>query len=264
MKRNSHLITIDAQVDFCNSSGALYVKGADEDMKRLVKFIKKYGSNISEIHATVDSHQYIHIAHPIFWIDSKGNHPDPFTLIKKQDVENGVWSTTNPRWRQRGLEYVTKLENNGRYVLCIWPPHCLIGTKGHSLVPEIADALYSWEKDYFSHVDFVAKGSNLFTEHYSGVQADVPDDGDPTTKLNTALIDILAQADDIFITGEALSHCVANTIVDIANNFGDENIKKFTLLEDTCSNVPGFEKMGEDFVRNMKKRGMQVAKSTDF
>ena len=96
------------------------------------------------------------------------------------------------------------------------------------------------------------------------MQADVPDDSDPTTKLNTLFIDVLSQADEIFITGEALSHCVANSINDVANNFGDDNIKKFILLADTTSSVPGFEKLGEDFVRDMKKRGMQVAKSTDF
>jgi len=57
---------------------------------------------------------------------------------------------------------------------------------------------------------------------------------------------------------------VANTIRDIANSFGDENIKKFVLLKDTCSNVPTFEKMGEEFVTEMTDRGMQMSTSTDF
>jgi len=50
---------------------------------------------------------------------------------------------------------------------------------------------------------------------------------------------------------------VANTIRDIAAEFGDDQIKKFVLLEDTSSNVGGFEKMGQDFVREMVARGMQ-------
>jgi len=75
---------------------------------------------------------------------------------------------------------------------------------------------------------------------------------------------MLKEVDLIGISGEALSHCVANTITDIANNFGEDNIKKFVLIEDTCSNVGGFEKMGVDFVKNMTARGMQIMKSTDF
>lgn len=264
MKRNRHLISIDAQNDFCDPKGKLFVNGADEDMKRLATFIRKYGSNLTDVHSTLDSHQTVHISQPIFWINSKSEHPKPFTQITKDAVESGDWTTANPKWQPRAKHYVKELADHGRYTLTIWPPHCLIGTFGHSLVPAIADALYEWEEKNFNRVNFVAKGSNLFTEHYSAVQADVPDDSDPTTKLNVELIDILSKADEIFITGEALSHCLANSITDVANNFGDENVKKFILLEDTSSSVPGFENLGEKFVKDMKKRGMKSVKSTDF
>jgi nicotinamidase/pyrazinamidase len=256
-KKVTHLITIDGQNDFCDKNGALFVAGADSDMSRLAAFINKNQKRISVVHATLDSHQLIHIAHPIFWVNSKGQHPTPFSLITEDDVKNGVWKAYNPRWQGRAQDYVSKLKQNGRYVLCIWPPHCLIGSWGHSLVPALAQSLVDWERETFNRVNFVAKGSNLFTEHYSGVQADVPDDQDPSTKLNTTLIDSLTQADEILITGEALSHCVANTIRDIASNFGDDNIQKFTLLEDTSASVGGFEKMGTDFVLEMSKRGMK-------
>jgi nicotinamidase-related amidase len=113
-------------------------------------------------------------------------------------------------------------------------------------------------------VDYVTKGSNLWTEHYSAVQADVPDATDPGTSLNIRLIEILQKAQVIALSGEALSHCVANTVRDIANNFGEENIKKMVLLTDTTSSVPGFEKMGEDFLKEMTGRGMQVCESTKF
>ncbi len=137
-------------------------------------------------------------------------------------------------------------------MLCIWPPHCLIGTWGHAIVPPVAQALYEWEGE-FNRVNFVAKGSNLFTEHYSAVRADVEDPDDVSTKLNVALIDMLTEADEILITGEALSHCVANSIRDVAKEFGDSQVSKFTLLEDTSSNVGGFEKLGQDFVKDLVK-----------
>jgi nicotinamidase/pyrazinamidase len=262
--KKTHLMLIDPQNDFCDKNGALFVPGADADMARLAPFIKKNQKRLTEIHCTIDSHQSVHIAHPIFWVNSKGERPKPFTLITDSDVRNGVWRAYNPRWQARAQQYVDTLAANKRYVLVIWPPHCLIGTWGHSIVPAVATELVNWEVDTFNKVNFVAKGSNLFTEHYSGVQADVPDDTDPSTKLNTGLIDALQDADEILITGEALSHCVANTITDIANNFGDDNIKKFVLLEDTCSNVPSFEQLGRDFVINMTKKGMKVTTTKDY
>lgn len=269
MARKVHLITIDPQNDFCipagpaGEKGQLVVAGADQDMKRLGEFITKNKGRLEQIHCTLDSHQIIHIAHPGFWTNTKGEKPAPFTLITEDDVKNGVWRAYNPKWQGRALSYVEALKKNGRYVLCIWPPHCLIGTWGHAIVPEVAKALYDWEAD-FSRVNFVAKGSNLFTEHYSGVQADVPDDADPSTKLNTSLIDVLQEADEILITGEALSHCVANTIRDVAGQFGVDQIQKFTLLEDTSSNVTGFEKLGQDFVKEMVKKGMKITNTKDW
>jgi hypothetical protein len=41
-------------------------------------------------------------------------------------------------------------------------------------------------------------------------------------------------------------------------------VKKFTLLEDTASNVPGFEKLGRDFVTTMVKKGMRVTTTKDW
>jgi nicotinamidase/pyrazinamidase len=267
--KNVHLITIDPQNDFCittgpgGEKGTLVVAGAEADMNRLGKFITKNKKRLEQIHCTLDSHQQIHIAHPIFWTNSKGEHPSPFTLITDTDVQNGTWRAYNPKWQSRALSYVETLKKNGRYVLVIWPPHCLIGTWGHSIVSVVSKALYEWEAD-FNHVNFVAKGSNFMTENYSVLQAEVPDDSDPSTKLNTSFIDMLQEADEILITGEALSHCVNWSITDLANNFGDDNIKKFTLLEDTSSSVTGFEKMGEDFVTTMIKRGMKITRSSDW
>lgn len=268
--KNTHLITIDPQNDFCikdgpgGEKGALVVPGAAADMDRLGKFITKNKKRIEQIHCTLDSHQLVHIAHPAFWIDSRGmKHPDPYTLITEDDVVNGTWRAYNPKWQGEALKYVKALKANGRYVLVIWPPHCLIGTWGHAIVPSVAKALYEWEAE-FNRINFVAKGSNLFTEHYSGVRADVMDDSDPSTKLNTELIEVLTKADEILITGEALSHCVANTIRDIAAEFGVDQVQKFTLLEDTTSNVGTFEKMGQDFVKEMVAKGMKITRTTDW
>lgn len=264
--KKTHLLMIDPQWDFCHPTGRLSVAGADKDMERLAAFINANGNKLEDIHCTLDSHQTIHVAHPIFWKNSRGTHPDPFTLITADDVRKGVWMTTAVAWQAKGLHYVEQLEKNGRYQLCIWPPHCIIGSRGAALMPEINEALERWETTHFAKVDFVPKGSNYFTEHYSAVKADVPDNSDNSTKLNTDLIDILAQADEILITGEALSHCVANTVTDIADNFGADNVQKFVLLSDTTSPVPvgPGPQMAADFLKAMTKRGMKVTTTKDW
>jgi nicotinamidase/pyrazinamidase len=233
-------------------------------MERLGKFIIQNINRISDVSCTLDSHQMIHIAHPIFWVNSKGENPKPFTLISDDDVRNGVWRPFHPGLQTHAQHYVDTLKKVGRNVLCIWPPHCLIGTWGHSVVNSVAVALQMWEVKTVNRVNYVTKGSNFLTEHYSGVQADVPDDSDPTTKLNTGLIDTLAEADEIVYAGEALSHCLRWTGTDIANNFGDDNIKKCTLLTNAASSVGGFEKDGEAFVKEMVGRGMRLATTTDW
>lgn len=257
------LLIIDPQNDFCDPKGALYVSGADNDMKNLAAFVNKNRMKLDDIHATLDSHHFVDIAHPVFWTNSKNEHPAPFTIISEDEVINGIWRTTNPAHMKRGKEYVRTLASNGRYPLCIWPPHCLIGSWGYGVFPEIFDSLLAWEKD-FAMVDYVTKGSNFWSEHYSAVQADVPDPEDPGTQLNQVLIQTLQNADMILLAGEARSHCLANTVRDIANNFGEENIKKMYLLEDCTSDVTGFEQMGNDFIKEMSSRGMNITSTKNI
>jgi nicotinamidase-related amidase len=259
-----HLLIIDPQYDFCDPGGALYVKGAQDDMSRLSKMVERLSGELAAVHVTLDCHHFIDIAHPVFWKDKSGRHPDPFTIISRSDVESGVWNATDPAMVQHTLEYVARLEENGRYQLCIWPPHCLIGSVGGTVVKPLHDALLGWEYAKGKPVDYVTKGSNIRTEHYSALISEVPEESDPATQLNLHLIQILKDADRILIAGEALSHCIANTIRDIADYLGEKNVSKFVLLEDCSSNVEGFEKYGEAFIKDMTAKGMQTARSTDF
>lgn len=268
MPQKVHLVVIDPQIDFCTPTkkgGKLYVPGAEEDINRLAAMVNRLGPRLADIHITLDSHHQVHVAHPIFWKNSAGKHPDPFTLITVKDVESGKWTTTAPGLFKRGLEYVKSLEKNGRYVLCIWNPHCLIGTIGHSVQEPLLSALFQWESDNFAVVDKVTKGSNIYTEHYSAVQADVPQSDDPSTQLNTALIRTLEEADIIAFGGEAATHCVLNTMNDIINNFSDPAyLRKVVLLKDAMSCIPGFEQNFLNFVKDMEAKGMQVSTTKEF
>lgn len=265
MIKRRELVLIDMQRDFCQKGGALYVDGGEEDSARAAKLIEGIGSTLHDIHATMDSHHLLHIANYPFWISPKGNHPDPFTAITSAEVEAGEWRATIPSLQKRALDYVKTLEKNGRYTLTIWNPHCLIGDVGFTLMPNIFNALRKWEEDNIAMVDYVSKGSNLYTEHYSAVRADVVDPADPTTQLNKRLIDTLEEADEILFFGEARSHCLANTMYDIADGFSNADyVKKMILVEDCTSDVGGFEHLGEDFVRAMVARGMRVTNTREL
>ena len=264
MALNLHLLVIDPQMDFCDPHGSLYVPGADRDMDRLAAMIRRLRSKWTAIHVTLDSHRKVDISHPIWFKDSAGAHPAPFTVISAADLEAGRWSTTRPSAFNRTLEYLRALAATGRYPHVIWPYHCLIGDGGHRVWPELSAAIHEWE-ERFAIADFVTKGSNPWTEHFSAVQAEVPDPSDPTTQLNTELVRTLEQADVVVLAGEALSHCLANTVRDIAKTFADPKyVAKLVLLTDASSNVPGFEGYGESFVRELRALGMKTASSTDW
>ena len=143
-------------------------------------------------------------------------------------------------------------------------PRCFT-SNGTKVAPEFFDALSDWSASNLKTIGWVTKGSNPLTEHYSGVQADVPDPKDPGTQLNTGLINVLTTADVVLIAGEASSHCVANTVRDIANNFGDDSyVQKMAFLEDASSPVPTFEQFTEDFIKEMTGRGMKITKTTEW
>lgn len=253
------LVCIDAQNDFTNPNGSLFVKGGDENVKRTAAMIDRLRSKLTEIHLTMDSHRKMDISHPLWWMDGKGKSPAPFTMISPDDVRNGVWTTRVPGHRERCLKYLEALTTRGRYPHVIWPEHCLIGDEGHNINPVLSAAVHRWEEQRLAIPDVVTKGSNPWTEHFSAVMAEVPDPTDPSTQINRGFIDTLENADIVLWTGEALSHCVANTFRDTAANFSDPSIiKKMILLKDASSPVPGFEKLGDDFVKEMIAKGMRT------
>ena len=268
---NIQLIIIDPQNDFMDTpESALPVPGATEDMKRLATMVRRLSRKLDDIHVTLDSHHTLDVAHPSWWVDQNENHPAPFTIITRDDVENGVWRTSVPSLQKRGLEYVRALEQGGKNLLCIWPEHCLIGTPGHNVQPDLFSALQEWERENKGMVEYITKGSNPFTEHYGALMAEVPDPNDPGTGLNTSVLQTLSEADIVLVAGEALSHCVKETVSQIAENIGDEHISKFHILTDCSSPVPAvpngpdFPAIAQAWLKEMEAKGMKLVTSTEF
>ena len=290
-----HLFIVDPQNDFAigddghGNKGALVVPGADQDMTRLAKMVRRLGSKLDDIHVTLDSHQTVGIERPRWWKRATdGVEPTPFTClgihpdgrrVVKIEFVNGVatpteeeYVTTIPTFLHKGgptgkgsFGYLQALAAKSRYPHIVWTEHCIVGTWGWSIVPALADSLKWWEREFVARVNYVVKGNNPWTEHFSGVQAEVPDPQDPATQVNTRLVQTLEDADIILFSGEALSHCVANTARDVAATFSNPKYaEKLVLLRDTTSNVSGFDFLGDAFIKDLTAKGMKIENSETY
>lgn len=272
MTRKIQLLIIDPQNDFCDLppahcpvdpgtgrrlAPALPVPGAHADMLRLAGFIDAASATLSDIAVTLDSHHRLDIAHPTFWQAAGGAAVAPFTAITAAQVRAGSFRPRDPGALARTLSYLDELETRGRYTLMVWPVHCEIGTWGHNVHADVRAAYGRWEERHLRAVTKITKGSNPWTEHYSAVQAEVPDPGDPGTQLNQALIDQLDQADMILIAGEAGSHCVKASTEHIVVHL--PRPQRVVLLTDCMSPVSGFAAQQDAFFADMQARGVRLA-----
>ncbi|GGP22445.1 hypothetical protein [Silvimonas iriomotensis] len=261
-KAATQLLLIDPQNDFCDIPGAaLPVPGANADMQRVADLLARHAARFDAIHVTLDSHRPIDIAHPAWWRDASGQSPAPFTLITQTEVQQGRWQARDPALQAASLRYVQELTRRGHYQLLVWPEHCLIGSWGHNVHAGLFAALNQWSRQQIRPVHYQIKGLNPGTEHYSAIEAEVPDPADPHTLPDQDWIARLQTADTIVIAGEALSHCVAGTVRDLARQLGDAHVHKLLLLTDCSSAVSGFEEAGNTFVQELVARGMRTATS---
>jgi nicotinamidase/pyrazinamidase len=262
MSMRNQLLIIDPQNDVVDPHGSLCVPGADADMNRLASFIDHHRDELDAIHVTLDSHQRLDIAHPLWWRDADGRAPEPFSSFDAAAVRSGAWVTRDPTALDRSISYLEALEASQRYPHVIWPEHCLVGTTGHAVWPVLFEALARWEAHHLRRVHYVWKGKNPWTEHFSAIRAEVVDPADPHTQIDRAWIAELSRSECLWVAGEALSHCVANTVRDLVEVWGGD-ASRIRLLTDCASNVTGFEDHGARFVRELVARGLHPQLSTD-
>ncbi|MDZ7865923.1 cysteine hydrolase [Acidovorax sp.] len=282
MAHTTQALVIDPQNDFCDLPAAwqpadpvtgmrttpsLPVAGAHADMQRTAAFVRARGALLDGIIITLDSHQQFDIAHPGYWQQADGRAVAAFTPITAAQVRAGAFAPRNAALLPRTLQYLDALERQGRYTHMVWPVHCEIGSWGHGVHAEVLAACGEWQLQRQRAVRNVFKGTSPFTEHYSAIEAEVPDADDPDTALNTRLLAALGAADRLFIAGEASSHCVRATTEHIVQHLprlqpGWEPAR-ITLLTDCMSPVGGFEAEHTAFLDAMRAQGVQLARSTD-
>jgi nicotinamidase-related amidase len=282
------LLLVDVQNTFCIPNFELFVGGASgtgavDDNRRLCELIYGNLGAITEICPTMDTHQAMQIFHSIFLINNKGEHPEPYTLISLEDIEQGVWQF-NPElssslnidetYGQQYLRHYTRqLKEGGKYDLTVWPYHAMLGGIGHALVSAIEEAIFFHSIARYSQPDFQVKGGNPFTENYSVLKPEVLEDavGEQIAEKNVGFIKKLLDFDAVVIAGQAKSHCVAWTIDDLLSEIkvSDKKLaEKVYLLEDCSSPVviPGvidYTEQATAAFQRFANAGMHVVRSTD-
>ncbi|MBE0516195.1 MAG: isochorismatase [Methanophagales archaeon] len=282
------LVAVDVQNTFCIPGFELFVAGrsgtgAVEDNRRLCEFIYRNLDVVTQLTPTMDTHQAVQIFHSVFWVNDKGEHPEPFTLISDEEVREGRWKF-NPllghtlgidkKYAERHLmQYTRRLKEGGKYDLTIWPYHVMVGSIGHALVSAVEEAIFFHSIARYSQPNFQVKGDNPFTEHYSVLGPEVLEgpDGDQIAQKNVKFIEELLQFDAVIIAGQAKSHCVAWTIDDLLKEIFVRDKKlaeKVYLLEDCTSPVvvPGVMDYTDEAnaaFRRFADAGMHIVRSTD-
>ena len=207
---------------------------------------------------SLNSRHKTHISNPISWVNEKGETPEAYTVVKKEDLEKGKYRARMHLLQDSYFEYVNALEKNNRDPLVLWPEHCLVGTEGHAITPEINEALQEWAGKNMATVEYIIKGTNVCTEMYSAISAEIAQPEDPATSLDLVMVERLSMTDRVLVCGQSLSHSVNHTLRDLSTHWREENMGKLYLLNDCTSALPGFESVAEDFLQDMRDKGVVI------
>jgi len=253
----TNLLIIDPQYDFCDQEGSLYVTGAAADCGRIELLIANNMANINDILVTMDAHPDFHIGHPIWFKNSRGEHPNPFSQIRLDgtafiDQNDTEWQVTCEHTHDYTVNYLKIVKEH-----TVWPYHCVDGTIGSSL--SINDGLQVWAKTQMAVPVLLRKGQSPFTECYSAIK----DVTGRLTDISETILTSISKADKTIVCGEASSHCVAATVRDILRT-SPEFAKKLIILSNCMSHVTGFRAVAENFFNQMREANVQVSTTDEI
>lgn len=276
------LIVIDGQKDFCEN-GNLAVTGGNQALSNLAKMIVRVKGDLFSIDLTMDAHHRHHIAHSRMWVNSKGENPPPYiTQMREADVigTSAIWRAANVAWQSYQQRYIEKLakRNDEREKLgllriehTIWTDHCLIGTDGMSIHPELYEAVCKWEDFKNRPANKTTKGSYIFAEHFSVFKAEVPEPTEPMTDVNMPLITNLNSLDILAWGGLAEDYCLMNSFIDFILQLSgnDQTIaktiaKKMVFLENGTAAVGVVSALRQKFHDFLTQWGVQISTTENF
>lgn len=246
--QNDHknlLLIIDPQNDFMED-GNLAVKGASKDMLNLVSFIYNNLKKIDKIKVSLDTHTYKQIFSQSWWADDDGNPPEVFTVIDENSKYKPLYH------EEYSYEYLKHLKENNKELI-IWPYHCILGTFGHNIEPNLENMLSYFSLVTKNCVEKITKGSNPQSEMYGIFKEEYADINE---KINPLLAKSYGKYENIIIAGEAKSHCVLESVKQMCELYEyDTFTSNIYILEDCMSSIPGYEekttmafkKLSEDY-----------------
>ena len=109
----------------------------------------------------------------------------------------------------------------------------------------------------------VNKGQDPYSEMYGIIKPEYS----KKNFINTVVLNAIEQFEEIYVVGEAASHCLMESVKQIAENFANrpEVTSKITVLEDCTSPIAGYEQMTKDAFDLFKRNyGINFAKSTEI
>lgn len=158
------VVIIDMQNDFIHKNGSLCVSNGDNAAKNIANFLKE--NDVNKIFVSMDHHPKNNIASTEFWYDSENKHVEPFTEITLDDVLSKKIRAYY--YKAYLIAYLKELEKKGKKLIA-WPSHCVENTWGCEICNELKEVL-----DYKDNVEYIKKGTNPYTEHYSIFKAEIP------------------------------------------------------------------------------------------
>ncbi|MGM8216123.1 hypothetical protein ACLIA0_11165 [Bacillaceae bacterium W0354] len=251
---------VDIQNDFMEN-GSLGVPGSHEDIKKVNSFIFNNLDKITNIAVSLDTHHTNQIFHPSWWVDNDGNHPQPLTIISAEDVETGVWKAVY--YHEDSLNYVRNLEKTGQKQLCIWPYHCIEGTPGAALESQFARMIHFHSAVRQSPIKMIVKGKDPLSEMYGIIKPEFSVDD----QTDYPLLNYIKQFDKVIVAGEAESHCVYESVKQIAEHYkGDVQFtSNIYVLKDGMSCIPGFEEgSNQGWSELVEKYKIKLVNSVDL
>lgn len=201
-KMNKTLIIVDVQNDFCPGGSLAVEKGAE--IIPVINTLSESGL-FKKIITTQDWHPKQHIS----FSDNCGTDPFQFN------------------------------EEAGQVV---WPVHCVQGTKGAELHPNLNTKPIQY---------ILRKGMNPEIDSYSGFLEN-------DKKTETGLFNLIDEKDLLYICGIATDVCVFNTAMDAVKG----KFKQVFIVEDACAGVT--EEGSLKALKELQVAGVKIIQSSSL
>ena len=113
-----------------------------------------------------------------------------------------------------------------------------------------------------SRLSILVKGQDPMSEMYGIFKPEYS----PSASINIKVLDAIAKFDRIVITGQAKSHCVMESVIQMLDYYKNDTktIKKIFILEDTMSIIPSFEDTTNKAFDDFRNRSVNLVTTKDF